>query len=66
MFDDSDGHLLDIFDSYNGTSNEGRPPRDNSFRPTGTSTLIMDGILAGAVYTNYGRDEPVPDGDGVL
>jgi hypothetical protein len=26
----------------------------------------MDDILAGAVYTNSGRDEPVPSGDSVL
>jgi hypothetical protein len=57
MFNDSDGHLLDIFDSHNGTK-KGAHLGTIHF-PTGTSTLIMDKILAGAVYTNSGRDEPV-------
>jgi hypothetical protein len=61
MFNDSDGHLLDIFDSHKGTS-KGAHLGTIHF-PTGTSALIMDKILAGAVYTNSGRDEPVTGGD---
>jgi hypothetical protein len=64
MFDDSDGHLLDIFDSYNGTS-KGAHLGTIRF-PTGTSTLIMDSILAGAVFTNSGRDERDTSGDSKL
>jgi hypothetical protein len=62
MFDDSDGHLLDIFDSHNGTSKSAH--LGTIHFPTATSTLIMDDILA--VYTHSGRDEPVPDGDSML
>jgi hypothetical protein len=64
MFDDSDGHLLDIFDSHNGTS-KGDHLGTISF-PTGTSTLIMDKVLAGAVYTNSGLHEPDTSGDSKL
>jgi hypothetical protein len=49
MFKDSDGHLLDIFDSYNGML-KGAHLGTIRF-PTGTSTLTMDCILAGAVFT---------------
>ena len=64
MFDDSDGHLLDIFDSHNGTS---KGVHLGTIRfPTGTSTLIIDKVLAGAVYTNSGLHEPVPSGDSKL
>jgi hypothetical protein len=60
----SDGHLLDIFDSHNGIS-KGAHLGTIHF-PTGTSTLAMDSRLAGAVFTNSGRDEPVSSGDSVL
>ena len=60
MFDDGDGHLLDIFDSHNGTS-KGAHLGTIHF-PIGTSALIMDGILAGAVFTKSGRREPAPRG----
>jgi hypothetical protein len=50
-----------IFDAHNGTS-KGAHLGTIRF-PTGTSTLIMDDILAGAVYTNSGRADPVPSGD---
>jgi hypothetical protein len=49
MFNDSDGHLLDIFDSYNGML-KGAHLGTIRF-PTGTSTLTRDCILAGAVFT---------------
>jgi hypothetical protein len=58
MFDDSDGYLLDIFDSHNGTSKSAH--LGTIHFPTATSTLIM------AVYAHSGRDEPVPDGDSML
>jgi hypothetical protein len=61
MFDDSDGHLLDIFDSHNSTS-KGTHLGTIHF-PTGTSTLAMDDVLAGAVFTNSGRCEAVLSGD---
>jgi hypothetical protein len=50
-----------IFDAHNGTS-KGAHLGTIRF-PTGTSTPIMDDILAGAVYTNSGRADPVPSGD---
>jgi hypothetical protein len=53
MFDDIDGHLLDIFDPYTGTS-KGAHLGTIRF-PTGTSALIMDGTSL-----------PVPGGDAVL
>jgi hypothetical protein len=55
MFDDSDGHLLDIFDSHNGIS-KGVHLGTIQF-PTGTSTLAMDSRLAGAVFTNSGQHD---------
>ena len=61
MFDDRDGHLLDIFDSHNGISKGAHLGTINF--PTGTSTLAMDDVLAGAVITNSGRCEAVLSGD---